>query len=53
VDCSNRGTCDYQSGKCQCYEGNFGDDCGRSFMAGKRSSQEFENNGTYGEEVYF
>jgi hypothetical protein len=53
IDCSNRGTCDHSTGKCECYEGNFGDDCGRSFMAGVHSTQEFVNNGTYGTEVYF
>ena len=53
IDCSNRGTCDHSTGKCNCYEGNFGDDCGRGFAAGVHSTQEYANNGTYGTEVYF
>ena len=27
VDCSNRGTCDYHSGKCRCYQGYTGHNC--------------------------
>ncbi|GMI43990.1 hypothetical protein TrCOL_g5075 [Triparma columacea] len=27
VDCSNRGTCDYRTGKCACYNGYFGQAC--------------------------
>jgi hypothetical protein len=27
VDCSNRGTCDYEKGRCECYNGFFGDNC--------------------------
>ncbi|GMI34878.1 hypothetical protein TeGR_g10134 [Tetraparma gracilis] len=27
VDCSNRGTCDYNSGKCKCYLGYYGEAC--------------------------
>lgn len=53
IDCSNRGTCDFSTGTCNCFEGNFGNDCSRGFMAGQHSSQEYLNNGTYGEEVYF
>jgi hypothetical protein len=32
VDCSNRGTCDYQTGVCKCYEGSWGEAC--EFIAG-------------------
>jgi hypothetical protein len=28
VDCSNRGTCDYNTGKCRCYQGYYGEACG-------------------------
>lgn len=27
VDCSNRGTCNYQTGKCACYGGHWGKNC--------------------------
>lgn len=27
VDCSNRGLCDYTSGRCQCFDGFYGDAC--------------------------
>jgi len=27
VDCSNRGTCDFKTGQCSCYEGYFGLAC--------------------------
>ena len=27
VDCSNRGTCDYRTGKCSCYNGYYGQAC--------------------------
>lgn len=27
IDCSGRGICDYQSGKCECFEGSFGTAC--------------------------
>lgn len=28
VDCSNRGTCDYTSGECECFKGFMGANCG-------------------------
>jgi hypothetical protein len=28
VDCSNRGSCDYLTGECSCYEGYYGENCG-------------------------
>ena len=34
VDCSNRGTCDYKSGECKCYEGYYGLNCGQTSRAG-------------------
>ena len=34
VDCSNRGTCDYKTGTCNCYEGFSGQNCGQSSRAG-------------------
>ncbi len=27
VDCANQGLCDYKTGLCQCFDGQFGDDC--------------------------
>jgi len=33
VDCSNRGTCDYKTGKCSCYEGYYGLNCGSTSRA--------------------
>jgi len=27
VDCSNRGICNYQTGRCKCFEGSWGDAC--------------------------
>jgi len=35
VDCSNRGTCDYSTGKCQCYEGSYGEACDRIAHSGR------------------
>jgi len=32
VDCSNRGTCDYMSGLCTCFEGFVGHNCGKRGM---------------------
>lgn len=29
VDCSNRGRCNFATGRCACYEGFYGDNCGR------------------------
>uniref|UniRef100_A0A7S2S8K4 EGF-like domain-containing protein n=1 Tax=Eucampia antarctica TaxID=49252 RepID=A0A7S2S8K4_9STRA len=27
VDCSNRGICDYNTGRCQCFDGHYGEAC--------------------------
>jgi len=27
VDCSNRGICDYNTGRCQCFDDHYGDNC--------------------------
>eukprot|EP01029_Cantina_marsupialis_P027585 TRINITY_DN773057_c0_g1_i1.p1 TRINITY_DN773057_c0_g1~~TRINITY_DN773057_c0_g1_i1.p1 ORF type:complete len:338 (-),score=63.64 TRINITY_DN773057_c0_g1_i1:189-1202(-) len=27
IDCSNRGTCDYETGSCTCFTGHYGEDC--------------------------
>lgn len=27
VDCANQGICDYRTGTCQCFDGQFGLDC--------------------------
>lgn len=29
VDCSNRGLCDYETGKCTCFKGYYGENCGK------------------------
>jgi hypothetical protein len=29
VDCSNRGTCNYQTGLCKCFEGYYSNNCGK------------------------
>lgn len=29
IDCSNRGSCDYSSGTCRCFEGYYGSNCGK------------------------
>jgi hypothetical protein len=34
VDCSNRGNCDYSTGKCTCYDGSWGDNCAQMSQAG-------------------
>jgi hypothetical protein len=30
VDCSNRGICDFEKGKCKCHNGFFGGNCGQT-----------------------
>lgn len=30
VDCSGRGQCDYQTGECSCYDGFYGENCGKT-----------------------
>jgi hypothetical protein len=37
VDCSNRGQCDYGSGKCQCYNGYYGEACTHEDVLAKYS----------------
>lgn len=27
VDCANQGVCDFKTGTCQCFEGQYGTDC--------------------------
>ena len=34
VDCSNRGACDYSTGKCKCFTGFAGTDCGTKVVWG-------------------
>jgi|TARA_B110000090_G_C13207017_1_gene379277 hypothetical protein len=34
IDCSNRGVCNYKDGKCSCFEGHYGLNCGRRSIAG-------------------
>jgi hypothetical protein len=59
IDCSNRGTCDYQSGLCTCYEGFYGENCGQTSRAGvhegpKRIPESFYDydNDTMGQLIY-
>jgi len=33
VDCSNRGLCDHMLGKCDCFEGFVGENCGYQLFA--------------------
>ncbi|CAM9250601.1 unnamed protein product [Laminaria digitata] len=35
VDCSNRGTCDYETGLCDCYTGYYGHNCGLQSVLAK------------------
>ena len=35
IDCSNRGTCNYRTGLCGCYEGSWGNACENIANAGK------------------
>ena len=30
VDCSGRGTCDYTTGQCSCYDGFYSENCGKT-----------------------
>ena len=34
IDCSGRGICDYNTGKCKCFEGSYGDNCGGRSRSG-------------------
>merc|ERR1719199_2210776 len=34
IDCSNRGTCNYATGQCNCYEGFYSDNCSQTSRAG-------------------
>lgn len=36
VDCSNRGLCDYKTGKCSCFENNYGEACDNIANQGTR-----------------
>ncbi|CAN0532374.1 unnamed protein product, partial [Scytosiphon promiscuus] len=35
VDCSNRGSCDYETGLCDCYTGYYGHNCGLQSVLAK------------------
>lgn len=35
VDCSNRGTCDYETGLCECFTGYYGYNCGLQSVLAK------------------
>lgn len=35
IDCSNRGICDYNTGKCTCFPGSFGTNCGKRSGTGQ------------------
>ena len=47
IDCSNRGICDYHTGKCTCFPGSWGDACDKVAGAGRRTFEAGWNTGSF------
>jgi hypothetical protein len=49
VDCANQGICDYRTGTCQCFDGQYGTDC--SLQMEVPAKLYYSEDGVYGAPV--